>query len=77
MEHLAPIKWQYNISINFGDDSDEGERYKLISNDQWENIEWKSMEFSFRGCTNMTYMATDIPDLSHYFKVFGVCLAIV
>ncbi|HPQ22716.1 MAG TPA: BspA family leucine-rich repeat surface protein, partial [Saprospiraceae bacterium] len=59
-------------SINFGDDSDEGERYKLISIDQWGDIEWKSMEFSFRGCTNMTYMATDIPDLSQVTSLWGM-----
>ena len=31
---------------------------------QWGDIEWKSMERAFRGASNMTYTATDKPDLS-------------
>lgn len=37
---------------------------KLLSIDQWGNIVWSSMGSAFRGCANMTYAATDQPDLS-------------
>ncbi|MGB0522617.1 MAG: BspA family leucine-rich repeat surface protein [Flammeovirgaceae bacterium] len=37
----------------------------MLTIEQWGNIEWKSMEDAFYGCTNMTYNATDIPDLSN------------
>ncbi|HAS40725.1 MAG TPA: hypothetical protein DCS93_09615 [Microscillaceae bacterium] len=37
---------------------------KLLSIEQWGNIAWTSMEEAFHGCRNMTYNATDTPDLS-------------
>ncbi|WP_345075332.1 BspA family leucine-rich repeat surface protein, partial [Flavivirga amylovorans] len=37
---------------------------KLLSIDQWGTQQWKSMERAFFGCRNMTYNATDVPDLS-------------
>ncbi|OJJ22075.1 hypothetical protein BKI52_08530 [marine bacterium AO1-C] len=37
---------------------------KLLSIEQWGNIAWVSMEEAFHGCRNMTYNATDVPDLS-------------
>jgi surface protein len=36
----------------------------LQSIDQWGSIEWKTMAGAFKGCINMVYNATDIPDLS-------------
>jgi surface protein len=36
----------------------------LQSIDQWGAIEWESMEAAFAGAENMTYRATDTPDLS-------------
>nr|MBS0036753.1 BspA family leucine-rich repeat surface protein [Saprospiraceae bacterium] len=47
------------VSFNNGFD-----RLKIISIDQWGDIEWTSMENAFRGCQNLEYHATDIPDLS-------------
>ncbi|KAB5491848.1 MULTISPECIES: BspA family leucine-rich repeat surface protein [Flagellimonas] len=43
---------------------DNGDATKLLSIDQWGNIQWEDMSFAFRGCTQMTYKATDVPDLS-------------
>ncbi len=43
---------------------DADERAKLISIDQWGNIEWQTMEYAFYICQNITYNATDNPDLS-------------
>ncbi len=37
---------------------------KLLSIDQWGNIQWESMNGAFAYCGNMTYKATDTPDLS-------------
>ncbi|WP_263820563.1 BspA family leucine-rich repeat surface protein [Salinibacter sp.] len=38
---------------------------KLQSIDQWGSIQWGSMESAFAGASNMTYNATDEPDLSN------------
>jgi len=40
-----------------------GDRLKLLSIEQWGDIEWSRMEEAFYGCSNMTYAATDVPDL--------------
>ncbi len=37
---------------------------KLISVDQWGDIEWLSMHKSFFHCDNMNILAADVPDLS-------------
>tara|TARA_Y100001933_G_scaffold263718_1_gene326304 strand:+ start:988 stop:2808 length:1821 start_codon:yes stop_codon:yes gene_type:complete len=37
---------------------------KLVTLDQWGNMEWKRMDNMFSSCINMVYNATDIPDLS-------------
>lgn len=40
------------------------ESLKILSVQQWGNINWKSMEFAFHGCANLTLNATDIPNLT-------------
>ncbi len=42
---------------------------KLISIDQWGTQQWKSMNSAFFWCENMTYNATDIPDLSQVTRM--------
>ena len=42
-----------------------GDKDKILSIDQWGNIEWTSMERAFMGAINLTYNATDAPDLSN------------
>ena len=37
---------------------------KLVSIEQWGNIQWESMTRAFYGAPNMIYNATDTPDLS-------------
>jgi surface protein len=39
-------------------------KHKLISVDQWGDIQWTSMERAFYGCENLQITATDVPDLS-------------
>ncbi len=43
---------------------DNPESSKLLTIESWGDIEWSSMEEAFRGCSNLTYNATDLPDLS-------------
>jgi surface protein len=38
---------------------------KLMSIEQWGNIQWQSMFNAFYGCENMVYNATDMPDFSN------------
>ncbi len=39
------------------------ERTKLITIEEWGTIAWKSMAGAFSGCSNLTYAATDVPNL--------------
>ena len=47
------------IYFNNGNQKD-----KIIEVRQWGNIQWKSMEGAFAGCSNLEIVATDAPDLS-------------
>ncbi len=38
---------------------------KVLSVDQWGDISWSSMNSAFRGCTNLSGQAVDVPDLSN------------
>ena len=42
-----------------------GDRFKILSVEQWGDIEWTSMENAFRGAANLEINATDAPDLSN------------
>ena len=44
----------------------------LASIDRWGAIEWSSMVNAFRGASNMTYGATDAPDLSGVTDMSGM-----
>ncbi len=44
--------------------NDGSEKTKLKTIEEWGEIEWKSMQNAFKGCTYLTYNATDNPDLS-------------
>ncbi|TRX58210.1 BspA family leucine-rich repeat surface protein [Fulvivirga sp. M361] len=41
-----------------------GDRQKILTVEQWGDISWTSMVAAFRGCTNLTVPAPDVPDLS-------------
>ena len=45
--------------------NDGGDAEKIISIDQWGDIQWKSMFSAFRGCINLNGHANDTPDLSN------------
>ena len=44
--------------------NDDGDHNKILTIEQWGDIEWSSMEAAFYGASNLTYSATDTPDLS-------------
>ena len=58
----------YRITIDTGlhrihfNNADDGA--KLLSIDQWGDIQWISMKDAFLGCNNLTLNAIDVPDLS-------------
>ena len=58
----------YQVSIT-GDfpriyfNNNAGQRDKILSIEQWGNISWTTMREAVRGCSNLTYNATDAPDL--------------
>ncbi len=54
--------------VNIADGSD---KLKLISIDQWGDIEWENFQFAFWGCSNMEYKATDVPDLSQVSSMWN------
>jgi len=49
-----------------------GDRQKILSIDQWGGIAWSSMENAFYGASNLTYTATDAPDLSMVTSMSGM-----
>ncbi|WP_375561024.1 BspA family leucine-rich repeat surface protein [Bernardetia sp. OM2101] len=52
------------------------EKNKLRTIEAWGNIEWTSMENAFSGCQNLTYNATDVPNLSrvtNMSRMFKFC----
>jgi len=51
-----------------------GDKRKLMSIDNWGDIEWGSFEGAFRGCSNMDCTATDSPNTSNV-TTFSVAFA--
>ncbi|MCC5908224.1 MAG: BspA family leucine-rich repeat surface protein, partial [Balneolaceae bacterium] len=57
----------------------QAHRDKLISIEQWGDIEWESMAFAFYGATNLEISATDAPDLRNVTSLeamFGEALKV-
>ncbi|MEQ9659156.1 BspA family leucine-rich repeat surface protein, partial [Fulvivirga sp.] len=44
--------------------ADGGDKDKIRTIEQWGNIAWTSMGQAFQGCSNLTYNASDVPDLT-------------
>ncbi len=42
-----------------------GDKDKILSVNKWGNIAWTSMRGMFHGCSNIVFIATDVPDLSN------------
>lgn len=54
--------------------SDANNQARIISIDQWGNNHWQSMYGAFYGAINLTYTATDVPDLSGVTDMTGMFL---
>lgn len=67
--HTYAVPGTYTVSIKgtfpriFFNNS--GDKDKILSIEQWGDIQWSSMYYAFSGCVNLTYNATDNPDLSN------------
>jgi surface protein len=80
-----PAPGTYRVSIYSGGGTfhrirfnNGGDRLKLLRIDQWGDIAWSNLEDAFKGCSNMTYHATDIPDfsvLTDISSMFSRCTA--
>ena len=46
-----------------------GDRRKILSVEQWGDIEWSSMDNAFRRASNLEINATDAPDLSNVLSM--------
>ena len=75
--HTYGTAGNYTVSIS-GDfkrillNGNQDNAPQLLSIDQWGDIEWSSMANAFRGASNMTYKATDAPDLSGVTDMSGM-----
>ncbi len=67
--HLYATSGVYTVSItgNFPRIyfNGQGDRSKILSVEQWGDIEWSSFEDAFLECNNLDVIATDAPDLSN------------
>ncbi|WP_405383143.1 BspA family leucine-rich repeat surface protein [Maribacter sp. LLG6340-A2] len=53
---------------------------KLLSVDQWGDIQWSSMSSAFDGCRNMSMLSEDVPNLTsvtHLNNMFVSCTSLV
>ncbi len=66
--------YQVKISGNFPRIyfNNEGDKDKIQTIEQWGNIAWNQMSSAFYGCSNLTYNATDAPNLSDVTSLYGI-----
>ncbi len=66
--HTFPNPGTYTVAISGTFPAiyfnNSGDKDKIQSIEQWGTISWTSMQGTFSGCTNVTYNASDVPDLS-------------
>lgn len=78
-----PTPGIYKISISPGSGTfnrisfnNKGDKEKILSVDQWGDIEWSDMKGAFFGCKNIECDAVDIPNLSavtSFLEMFRNC----
>ena len=49
-----------------------GDKDKIKTIEQWGNIAWNEMSLAFYGCSNLTYNATDAPNLSAVTSLYAM-----
>ncbi|MCB9033303.1 MAG: BspA family leucine-rich repeat surface protein [Chitinophagales bacterium] len=64
------IRIRGNLSMLYFNNTDDKD--KILSVDQWGDIEWTSMYFAFNGCSNLNVTAIDAPDLSGVTSLRGM-----
>lgn len=76
--HVYEVAGTYTVAIQ-GDfpaiqmeNTDDLSKQALLSIDNWGAIHWQSMHHAFYECGNMTYNATDIPNLSEVESMSGM-----
>ncbi|MEM9856095.1 MAG: BspA family leucine-rich repeat surface protein [Bacteroidota bacterium] len=82
--HTYASAGTYTISIS-GDFpriyfNNEGDKDKLLTVEQWGDIEWSSMVDAFWGCLNMNVTASDAPNLlgvTDLNRMFGSCSSLM
>ena len=68
--HTYAMAGTYTVSISgdfpriVSDDNTATDAPKLLSIEQWGDIQWQSMNSAFSGCSNLVGNASDVPDLS-------------
>ncbi|MGL1886520.1 MAG: BspA family leucine-rich repeat surface protein [Reichenbachiella sp.] len=50
--------------------NNEGDRDKILTVEQWGDINWSSMTGAFHGCSNLNVVAVDAPDLNGVVSMF-------
>lgn len=65
-DFVNPGKYRVRIRGNFPRIyfNNGGDKEKLVEIEQWGNIKWENLNSAFEGCTNLTVLASDTPDLS-------------
>ena len=65
--YAAAGDYQVKISGDFPRiySNNGGDKLKILSVDQWGDVERTSMERAFMGCENLAILASDAPDLSN------------
>jgi surface protein len=67
----------YTVSIsgdfhNIQFSSDLSDNKKLISVEQWGEVQWSTMENAFKGCSNLVSNASDVPQLTRVENFSGM-----
>ena len=67
--HTYTMSGDYTVKINATQFpsiffNNTGDKDKIISIDQWGNIEWRALDGAFYGCSNLEGKASDIPNIS-------------
>ncbi|MDY0781026.1 PKD domain-containing protein, partial [Tenacibaculum sp. IB213877] len=72
--YATPGIYTVKISGNFPHIyfNNSGDKGKLLSIEQWGNIQWESMNNSFSGCSNLIINATDAPNLSNVTSMYSM-----
>ncbi|WP_318308808.1 BspA family leucine-rich repeat surface protein [Flagellimonas crocea] len=75
-EHTYEVAGEYTVAIEGGFPAiqmiNSSTADKLMSIEQWGNINWKDFSFAFADCTNMFYQASDSPKLSEVTSLEGM-----